>query len=192
MSLNPSNFPSIASSVEITNLPENQNVTLINENIDVNVLNQPTSIQVSNFPSGFNVNNTPTVHVDNQPTSIQVSNLVTTYDNQANSNFSALNTLLNSRGHAQLFSGLTGVNGVSFAVDVSSKLIHNLSFYGHSNGATTLTLQFSNDNITFYDTQYSYTISQASDFGFCLNASPFVFRIKSSADVSVVAFVNYS
>ena len=166
MSLNPSNFPSIASSVEITNLPENQNTTITNDSIDVNVLNQPSSIQVSN--------------------------LVTTYDNQANSNLSAINTLINSRGNAQLFNGQSGLNGVSLSVNVSTKLVINLSFYGHSNGATTLTLQFSNDNVNFYDTQYSYVISQASDFGFCLNASPFSFRLKSSNNVHVVTFVNYS
>lgn len=86
----------------------------------------------------------------------------------------------------------TGVNGVSASVSLNQANV-SMTFLGNIGGATVLTLQLSNDNINFYDSQYSLTASSAQDFGFSVpSSSVFYIRLKSSADTNILALINYS
>lgn len=83
----------------------------------------------------------------------------------------------------------SGINGVSSSVNLSQKQQSNLTFYGVLSGATTLTLQFSNDNITYYDSQYSYNSVAGGDFGFNVQASPMYCRLKSTNNITITAYL---
>ena len=108
------------------------------------------------------------------------------------SSLTTINNTLSTKGNAVLFATPScGVNGLSSIVNMSNKNISNVSLYGNVNNATVLTIQFSNDGTTFYDTQYTYNITAASDWGFSMLCSPYYFRLKSSADVAINAIINY-
>lgn len=58
-------------------------------------------------------------------------------------------------------------NGVSQSItNTKSKTI---SVFGDSSEMGLLSLQYSNDNFTFYDVQYSYTLTSAGNFGYNLD-----------------------
>jgi hypothetical protein len=138
------------------------------------------SLNLHNFPALPQL-----VEVVNLPTSVSIDNAQ--YD--ASNNLKVVN---NTKGVFTLFNGSqTGVNGVSFVCDISNKNVQNLTFYGNCNGPTVITVQFSNNNTTYYDSMYSYTVSSAGSFGFSLNASPNYIRLKSTSDVACNAFINY-
>jgi hypothetical protein len=120
-----------------------------------------------------------------------VTNLPASYP-VTNSDITNIYDVVNSRGSSTLWFGSpTGTNGVSLAVNFSSKNIKNISFMGYISGDTVLTVQFSNDNTTFYDSQYSYTLSSAGDVGFNLACCPNYLRLKSSNDRTATIIVNY-
>ena len=120
-----------------------------------------------------------------------VTNLPASYP-VTNSDITNIYDVVNSRGSSTLWFGSpTGSNGVSLAVNLSSKNIKNISFMGYISGDTMLTVQFSNDNTTFYDSQYSYTLSSAGDVGFNLACCPNYLRLKSSNDRTATIIVNY-
>lgn len=158
------------------------------------------SVDVGNFPKDINgnlkvsVQNTPldvsgTVDISGQ--TIVVSNLPASYP-VTNSDITNIYDVINSRGSSTLWFGSpTGSNGVSLVVNLSSKNIKNISFMGYISGDTVLTVQFSNDNTTFYDSQYSYTLSTAGDVGFNLACCPNYLRLKSSNDRTATIIVNY-
>lgn len=105
---------------------------------------------------------------------------------------SQISTGLQLRGSAILWaSSGTGVNGVSASLNLSSKSVSLVTIFGNSNAPTTFTVQFSNDNNVFYDSQYTYNIASAGDYGFSLPVSPFYLRLKTSANISVNAIANY-
>lgn len=241
MSLNPSNFPSVATAVEIINFPENQQVHVNNSGFNCNNINLSNqSVMVKDTSQVYDANSNLCVTIQANDTdfatnttlnavqtqlqsansyladsNVYLNNIQTntsslpsatqatqsnTYLSQISNNTAGLATqstlasiynTINTKGQAQLFNGSTGENGASFAVDISSKNVRNLTFYGNSSDATTLTVQFSNDNINFFDSQYSYKISQSSDFGFTISSSSYYFKLKSSNNVNLVAYVNY-
>jgi hypothetical protein len=98
------------------------------------------------------------------------------------------------RGSSKLFdyANLTGVNGVSSSADLALSST-NISFYGKVSATTNLTIQLSNDNITYYDSQYKVSLTNASDFGFNLPSTIAIkyIRVKSSANVNCDCFINY-
>ncbi len=101
--------------------------------------------------------------------------------------------LLDTKTNALLWSASpTGVNGVSNAVNLSALKISNMTFMGNCNNATLLTVQFSNDGTTYYDSQYSYNLTGAGDFGFNLTCCPNYLRMKSSQNVTATVIVNAS
>lgn len=84
----------------------------------------------------------------------------------------------------------TGVEGVSSSILIN-KNAAILSIFGNLSDTTILTLQFSNDNVNFYDSQYSLT-SSGGDFGFSVpGSSLFYCRLKSSNDINILAIINY-
>lgn len=118
-----------------------------------------------------------------------------------NQTYLRLNTIFKSTGtevergnvnHYQIFDGTaTGVNGTSLTIP-SSLYNSNYTFYGNVGGATDLTVQVSGDGTNFFDTQYSYTSSGSGNYGFNVVLSAEYVRLKSSANVNVVAFANSS
>jgi hypothetical protein len=84
----------------------------------------------------------------------------------------------------------TGLYGTSATIN-SNFNINNYTFFGDVDGATDLIVQISNDGSTWYSTQYTYTSSGASQFGF--NVSNLVaqyVRLQSTNDVSAEAYCN--
>ena len=116
--------------------------------------------------------------------------------NQTLLNFSTLykNISDNNKGSLQIWNDSTssGVNGISIQVNLNQNSA-NITCFGNVDGATILTLQLSNDNVNYYDSQYSLTTTGGQDFGFSVPASSIKFcRLKSSSDVNITAFINYS
>jgi hypothetical protein len=97
-----------------------------------------------------------------------------------------------NKGTSTLWSNsLTGVNGVSLVANLSDVVQTNLTIFGSVNGATSIVVQFSNDGVTFYDSQYSYVQSASGNWGFNITACPLYLRLKSTISVTAYAFVNY-
>jgi hypothetical protein len=97
-----------------------------------------------------------------------------------------------AKGNALLWNAITGVNGVSSILDLSTANQQNITFYGIVNGATTLTVQFSYDGITFYKSQYTYTLSTAGDVGFNITAVAPYCRLISSNNVTAKIYASYN
>jgi hypothetical protein len=99
---------------------------------------------------------------------------------------------VNQSGSTDVFSGATGVNGYSLPVFINL-LSKNITIFGNVDDSTTLTVAFSNDNITYYDSQYQVNLSGATDFGFNLPSTCAIkyLKIKSSDNVTCNCFVNY-
>lgn len=79
-----------------------------------------------------------------------------------NLNYNSTLDVLNTRGEAILWNSLINVvqNGTYYSniCNISNKKTENISIYGTSSIPGSLILQYSNDGITFYDTQYNYNI----------------------------------
>jgi hypothetical protein len=84
----------------------------------------------------------------------------------------------------------------SAVADLSTKRVANLTFFGTSgDGVGNITVQFSNDGTTFYDSQYVYGVVIAGHFGFNIQCSPKYIRLKSDATTTssnCSAYLNYS
>ena len=115
--------------------------------------------------------------------------------NQTLLNFSVIykNVNSNNKGSVQVWNGSnTGDSGFSMPVYLNQNSA-NITCFGNVDGATTLSLQLSNDNATYYDSQYSITTTGAQNIGFSVPASSILYtRLKSSNDVSALLFLNYS
>lgn len=147
------------------------------------------SVSVSNLPSEQDVNITNaslaitgSVDVNNFPASVAVTN----------ADITNIYNIVNSRGSGTLWAGsATGAGGVSLAINLTSKNIKNISFMGNCDASTLLTVQFSNDGTTYYDSQYSFNLSSSGDVGFNLSCCPNYLRVKSSNNVTASLYANY-
>jgi hypothetical protein len=115
--------------------------------------------------------------------------------NQTLLNFSVIykNVNSNNKGSVQIWNGSnTGASGFSTPVYLNQNSA-NITCFGNVGAGTTLTLQLSNDNLNYFDSQYSITTSSSQDIGFSVPASSILYtRLKSSNDVEVSLFLNYS
>jgi hypothetical protein len=95
-------------------------------------------------------------------------------------------------GSKEVFNGSTGANGYSSNVKIAL-LSKNITIYGHVSDSTTLTVCLSNDDINYFDSQYSVILSGSTDFGFSLPSTCAVkyLKVKSLDDVNCVCYVNY-
>lgn len=153
---------------------------------DVSIISPLTSGSVA-IAGDVAVNNIPKDMNGDLMVAVQNTSLAVT-----NADITNIYNIVNSRGSGVLWSGsATGAGGVSLAVDLSLKNIKNITFMGYCNGATLLTVQFSNDGTTYYDSQYTYTLSASGDVGFNLGCCPNYLRVKSSNNVTASLFVNY-
>jgi hypothetical protein len=65
------------------------------------------------------------------------------------------------------------------------------TFYGNASAATVLTVQLSNDGINYYNTQTTYNISSAGEFGFSYQGVFNYVRLISSAAITITTFINF-
>lgn len=122
---------------------------------------------------------------------VDVNNFPASYP-VTNADLTNIYNVVNSRGSGVLWSGSsTGANGVSLAVNLSNKNVKNVTFMGSLDGDSLLTVQFSNDGTTYYDSQYTYTLSAAGDMGFNIACCPNYIRLKSSKDRTATIYANY-
>ena len=86
---------------------------------------------------------------------------------------------------------LNGVSSVAAAKGIYGS--NFVSIFGNCDTTTTLIIELSNDNITFYKTQYSYSINTVGDFGFSLQI-PFKYLrlINTGQNInSIIAYINF-
>jgi hypothetical protein len=124
-------------------------------------------------------------------------NKLNVYDQSGNSKLNDIYLTLNSNGSVTLWNNEAITSGETSAIaDLSTKRVANLTFYGTSgDGTGNITVQFSNDGITFYDSQYVYGVVIAGHFGFNVPCSPKYVRLKSTAvttSSNCSAYLNYA
>ncbi len=91
---------------------------------------------------------------------------------------------LGAQGNAWL-AAATGAGGFSAALDTLDASI--VSAFGNVNGATTLTVQVSEDNATYYDTATTVVLGGAGDFHTSFTTAAKYVRLKSSNNVNATA-----
>lgn len=82
---------------------------------------------------------------------------------------------------------VVGANGTSAAID--TKDASNVSAFGNVNAATTITVQVSEDNVTFYDTGTTAVLGGASDFHVSIQTGAKYIRLKSSGAATITATI---
>jgi hypothetical protein len=158
--------------VNVNDSSGNQIITDGSHNLLVNVANVPTVSVSGNVYDGDNL-------------LVNVANTVTT------DVYSLLN---NQRQTAQVWAGIqVAQNETSSSINPASASYCNttLSCYGSSTEDAVIAVQFSNDNTTFYTTQYQYTLT-AGDFGFSIPCSAYSIRLKllSATTSTLIAFID--
>ena len=115
-------------------------------------------------------------------------------DNTTHTTLSNIYNCVNTRGSGIFIQGSIGVGGYTSVVNLSTLPVKTLTIYGVASDATTLTVLFSQDNVSFYRSQYSYNIPTGGDnFGFALNACPKYICLQSSSALTVLqAYLDYS
>lgn len=81
----------------------------------------------------------------------------------------------------------SGAGGTSNSIDV--QFCDQVSIFGHVSGATTLTVQLSQDNSNFYDSGFTNAPAGAADFGFTIQSGARYARLKSSNNVTITATI---
>ena len=127
----------------------------------------------------------------------------TVRNNSSNKNQTVLNfsvvyknnyiaTTVPQKGSVRLFNNLTGLNGVSLSHNINLNST-NLLFFGSVDNTTTLTVQFSNDDVEYFDSQYISTSIGAQEYSLSLpNVAVKFVRIKSSANITANIYMNYN
>ena len=101
-------------------------------------------------------------------------------------------TTVTQKGSVRLFNNLTGLNGVSLSHNINLNST-NLLFFGSVDNTTTLTVQFSNDDVEYFDSQYISTSIGAQEYSLSLpNVAVKFVRIKSSANITANIYMNYN
>jgi hypothetical protein len=80
-----------------------------------------------------------------------------------------------------------GAGGTSAAID--TKDAASVSAFGHVSAATTITVQVSQDNVTFYDTATTAVLGGAADFHVSLQTGAKYSRLKSSGAANITATI---
>lgn len=93
----------------------------------------------------------------------------------------------NSGSQGNAWSGATGAGGTSTAID--TKNCAQVAVFGNLSGATTITIQYSQDNSNFYDSASTIVTAGASDIGQTFAIGARYVRLKSSNNVNAVICV---
>ena len=98
-------------------------------------------------------------------------------------------SILPVRGSQSLW---TVSSSTAIPIDLSTQSVRTLTIFGTSNAGMVISVLFSNDNVTWFQSQYQYTLS-GGDFGFSINACPYYLQISSNNPENLLgAFINYS
>ena len=166
-----------------------------------------TRLELYESTNGTNIQNTKIYYVDkNKSLNIQF-NLNARYfklrlDNLENQTQTILNLqVIYSSFHVPQAIDASSFkiwNNTTLSTTNESSIAYNsnfkntlFTFYGTSTNATVLTVELSNDNITFYNTQTTYTIADPGDFGFTYQGVFNYVRLSSSAATTITAFINF-
>jgi len=136
----------------------------------------------------------------NQTTDTIKSYIVDTTGNSITSTSGALNinssvlsniyTLLNTRGTATLFNNSS--SEFSSVVDFTNLNIKSITIYGNCSAGTTLIVQCSNDNSTWYSSQYTVVMTASNSFGFGLSGfCPRYLRLRNQDLVTMTTYIDY-
>ena len=176
--------------------------------LSLNCTGAPVVLTVEQSSDRVNISSTETVNIYanelyNNSFQLYARFFKLRLDNPSGTNQTSLNCQVifknlvvpqNNIRSAQVFSPATstGVNGVSASINLNQRNA-TLTIFGNIDSGTVLTLQFSNDDVNYYDSQYSLTASSGQNFGFSVpTSSIYYIRLKSSNDVNILAIVNYS
>ena len=169
--------------------------------MDVDISGQ--TVNIGNLPASQTINGSISltgVGVLNESLKVHVSNVPTNYSTATNQELT--NNKIDSI-IANLTAGTKGVvvlwvnqavitNDTSSVANLSSVLQNNLTIFGNSDSICNLIVQFSIDGSIFYDSQYSYSVAIAGDFGFNVQACPNYLRLKSTQNTTITAYLNYA
>jgi hypothetical protein len=158
--------------ISITQSADRQNIS--STTVFTTAANQPFNISLPIYVRYIRL------RVDNQEANTQANfSLQTIYKNVNVNNIPIVNQ--------QIFNNTTGVDGTSILINSSCK---TFTFFGNVNGATSLIVQCSPDTLNWYDSQYTYTSSSSANFGFTVSLVSQYMRLKSTADVNCICYVN--
>jgi len=169
----------------------------------------PTTDSIKSYTvdgSGNNINSTSNaLNVYNTRNSDQTTDTIKSYivdtsGNSITSTSGALNinssvlsniyTLLNTRGTATLFNNSS--SEFSSVVDFTNLNIKSITIYGNCSAGTTLIVQCSNDNSTWYSSQYTVVMPTSNSFGFGLSGfCPRYLRLRNQDLVTMMTYIDY-
>jgi hypothetical protein len=113
--------------------------------------------------------------------------------NVFNANIDAIYNLLNTRGTATLFNN--SASEFSSVVNFTNLNIKSITIYGsNSAAASTLIVQCSNDNSTWYSSQYTVLVAVGNSFGFGLTGfCPRYLRLRNQdyTTSNITAYIDY-
>lgn len=98
------------------------------------------------------------------------------------------------RASAKLWAGASIASGAtSSKFDVSTISSTTLSVYGNTSASGTISVLFSQDNTTFYASQYATTITTSGDFGFsCPLSAPYIRFLWTGSNATITAVASAS
>lgn len=138
------------------------------------------------------------------PSIVDLSGNLHTTDETSNKLLKDIYNVLNNQGQGSIkgsfnfwngntITTIDGTNNVSPICDLSSNPVKQLTIFGTIEGRNTIVVQFSNNGINFFDSQYNYNISRGGDYGFNITASPNYIRLRTlNTTNSITSFLNYS
>ena len=179
------------------------------QNIQIN-LNASTNCEITYYSSNdkINIENTTFQYTANSnyfnsinSTSRYVYFTVrnTTANNQTKFNFSVLyrdfpvsgGSISSSGGSVQIADGYVSSNTLSYQIQY---LYKNLTVYGSTDADCILTLELSDDDSTYYPTQYAYTVKSGAPIGFNIPSGSYNWVRFSIINpiANLILFLNYS
>ena len=117
-------------------------------------------------------------------------NIISPVDGSGNVKVSVQNKI-SEGGTFLLADGFITTNTVSFHINY---LYKNLSVYGSTDTNVILSLELSNDDVTYYPTQYQYTVNSGQNLGFNIPAGSYNwvrFAINNAVN-NLILYLNYS
>lgn len=154
------------------------------DNLNININNVNSNFLTNNGLRVYNVSDVPIINSSTQT-------FLNVLDSTVNNNLVAVKndiTKSNKSSTALWASQLTGVAGVSLPANLTTINQTNITIFGNVSGATNLIVQFSIDNTTYYDSQYSFNSSAGGDVGFNIQSSVNYVRVKSTNDITCTLF----
>ena len=186
----------------------NESLPIVNQKLDTiqydsfNNINMNLNNLNSNFIDVAN-NNALKVAVQNSLLAISNgalssmsfnTNRLTVLDSDANTKLENIYNLENTKNSSILWASAILAGSCTNVLNLNQKKITNITFLGtqDSNG-NVLTVQFSNNNIAWYDSQYSYSFASngSGNFGFNIQCCPQYVRVKSANACYLILEVSF-